>query len=163
MGPGHWGWLILGAVLIGIELAAPGFALLWLGLSAVLTGLLVLFGTVAGWPMSWEWQLLLFAALSMASVALWLAWRRREGRDPDDAASGLNRRARACVGRHGVLEQPIGPGNGRLRLGDTTWSASGPALPAGTAVRVVGADGGRLEVVALEEPRGPEGEVGRTG
>ena len=38
---GPWGWVILGLVLIGGEVLAPGIFLLWLGLAALLTGAVV--------------------------------------------------------------------------------------------------------------------------
>ena len=40
MSLGAWAWIILGVVLIGIELVAPGAFLVWLGLAAIVTGLL---------------------------------------------------------------------------------------------------------------------------
>ena len=44
----------------------------------------------------------------------------------------------------------IGPGHGRVRIGDSTWLAAGPDLPAGSRVRIVGARGALLLV-----PGGP--------
>ena len=37
---GPWAWIILGVVLIGLELPAPGVFLVWLGLAAIATGLI---------------------------------------------------------------------------------------------------------------------------
>ncbi len=39
---GAWAWIILGVLLIGVELLAPGAFFLWLGLAAIVTGLLSL-------------------------------------------------------------------------------------------------------------------------
>ena len=36
---GAWAWIILGVLLIGLELTAPGIFFLWLGLAALVTGL----------------------------------------------------------------------------------------------------------------------------
>jgi membrane protein implicated in regulation of membrane protease activity len=72
-------------------------------------------------------------------------WRRRlpaKGGDP-----GLNRRAAAYIGTESLLVQLIGPGHGRVQIGDTTWLADGPELPAGARVRGVGARGAILQVV----------------
>jgi membrane protein implicated in regulation of membrane protease activity len=136
----HW-WIIAGLCLVA-EALTPGFVFLWLGVSAAVTGLLLAVAPDLGW----RWQSLAFTFLSLASVALWLAWRR--GRAPTKD-SGLNSRAEACVGRVAVLETPLGPGrHGRLRLGDTTWAATGPDLPTGTRVRIVAARGTILEVAA---------------
>ena len=51
----------------------------------------------------------------------------------------LNRRAERFVGHEAVLDQPIEGGFGRLALGDTVWRVTGPDLPAGRRVRIVGA------------------------
>lgn len=37
---GTWNWLIFGFILMALELAAPGMFLFWLGLAALLVGLL---------------------------------------------------------------------------------------------------------------------------
>jgi membrane protein implicated in regulation of membrane protease activity len=93
----------------------------------------------------------MFTVLSLASVAVWFTcWRRRApgGGDPD-----LNRRAQASVGQVAVLDTPLLTGrHARVRLRDTTWMAAGPELPAGTAVRIVGARG----TVLLVEPAAPD-------
>ena len=38
---GAWSWLIVGLVLLGLELMLPGGVFLWLGISAVVTGLVL--------------------------------------------------------------------------------------------------------------------------
>ena len=60
---GPWSWIVLGLALMGLELLAPGAFLLWLGFAGVLTGML-------DWwlGLSWQAALLVFAALSVASV-----------------------------------------------------------------------------------------------
>ena len=37
---GTWNWLIFGIILMALELAAPGVFMFWLGLAALLVGLL---------------------------------------------------------------------------------------------------------------------------
>jgi membrane protein implicated in regulation of membrane protease activity len=137
----HW-WIVAGLCLLA-EALTPGFVFLWLGISAGATGLLLAVAPDLGW----RWQVLAFTALSLASVALWLAWRRRQA---PAKATGLNTgRAEACVGQIGVLETPLDSGrHGRLRLGDTTWTATGPDLPSGTRVKIMAARGSVLEVAA---------------
>ena len=79
--PRAWGWIVLGLVLIGLELIAPGIFLIWLGLAAVLTGLLD-----AALGLSWQTALLIFAALAVVAVvaraALDARPRRGRGRPP---------------------------------------------------------------------------------
>ena len=82
-----WAWIILGVVLIGLELAAPGVFLLWLGLAAVATGL------VDGMAdLSWQASTLLFAALSVVAVLVGRALSRP---DVSRETSSLNRRGAA--------------------------------------------------------------------
>jgi inner membrane protein len=135
-----WHWLALGGVLLLLELLTPGVVFLWLALAAGLTG--VVLALLPG--LGWHGQLLSFAALAVVSVAVSFRWRRRlpaAGGDP-----ALNRRGLACVGTEAILETAIGPGHGRVRIADATWPAAGPELPAGTRVRVVGAQGAVLLV-----------------
>ncbi|HMR30021.1 MAG TPA: NfeD family protein [Geminicoccaceae bacterium] len=135
-----WLWLTLGVVLAVIEVFAPGFFFLWLGIGAVLTA-------VIGWlapSLSWQGQLLAFACLALLTVVGWFAWRRRmTGSAP---MSRLNRRAAQQQGAEGPLVDALAGGRGRVRLGDTTWGVTGPDLPAGTLVKVIGVDDDRLVV-----------------
>lgn len=140
-----WHWWILAGLCLLVEAFAPGFVFLWLGVSAGLTGLILLL--VPGLP--WQWQLIAFTALALLSVAAWLAWRRRH--PAVEAGSTLNRRGEGYVGRIAVLDSALPPGgHARLRLGDTTWSAAGPAMPAGARVRIVAVSGTVLEVVPAD-------------
>src|SRR5581483_1301970 len=91
-----WHWLILAAVLAGIEMLTPGFFAIWLGGAALITGLIVLvFSSI-----SWEVQLILFAALAAVSVLSWYRFGRMRIQT-DDAT--LNRRGDSLVGRSGDL------------------------------------------------------------
>mgnify|MGYP003379010025 CR=1 FL=1 len=70
--PTYWSWWLLGVILLGIEAIAPGFFLLWLGIAALLVGLLL-----AAFPdLPWTWQVLLFAVLAVGSITAW-RWRLR--------------------------------------------------------------------------------------
>ncbi len=135
-----WHWWVLAALLGAVETVAPGAAFLWLGGAAGVVGLVLL-----AWPaMSWEVQGLLFAALAIAAVVGVRAMAERSaGAAPE---TGLNRRAEQYIGTLQILESPIVNGRGRAQVGDGLWTVEGPDLPAGTTVRVVGADGIRLKV-----------------
>lgn len=148
MEPAFWHWLILGLVLMAVELAAPGFVFFWLGVSAVVTGIVVL----AAGAMAWQWQIVIFALATVGSVAGWLAWRRQQ---PANLTPTLNRGAGALIGRVGRLERGTGAGNGRIRLGDTTWPATGEAMPDGSLARVIGHEGSLLRVEPAAEPHRP--------
>ncbi|HKF72429.1 MAG TPA: NfeD family protein [Stellaceae bacterium] len=136
---GYWDWFILGAILLVLEIIAPGTFMLWLGLSAFLVGAISL---VIDW--SWQVQLVTFAAFSVAAIPL---WRRVGGRSrsPTDQPF-LNRRADAFIGRVFTLEKPIVNGNGTVGVGDTIWRVTGPDCPAGSRIKVAAVDGATLKV-----------------
>ena len=139
-----WHWLVLSGLLLLLEILTPGFVFIWLAIAAGLTGVML-------WlvpQLTWQLQLLVFAAAALASVGAWFAWWKRN--PPAGSGSGLNNRALAMVGTEAILVQAIGPGHGRVRLADSTWLASGPDLPAGTRVRIVGARGAVLLVAPVE-------------
>jgi membrane protein implicated in regulation of membrane protease activity len=140
-----WQWWAFGGILMVIEVFAPGYVFMWLGASAVLTGLLVLV-----WPgLAWQWQFLTFALLMVGTAMGWFLYRRHYPPPLTDEPT-LNRRGAQYVGQTATLVAPVVNGRGRVRLGDSTWSVTGPDLPAGTRVRIVGSDGTRLQVAPLE-------------
>ena len=140
---GTWNWLIFGVVLMALELLAPGVFLFWLGLAALLVGLL----SFAIHP-SWQLQILMFAVFATAAVPLW----RRVARSNNAVSKSnpfLNKRADALVGRVFTLEKPIIDGAGTVRIDDTIWRVAGPDAPAGSRVKIVQADGASLTVAAV--------------
>lgn len=137
-----WGWFVLAAALIGLEVALPGAFMVWLGLAAAATGLVSLFA-----PMNWPFSLLVFAVLGVA-----FAWIGRHFARRVDAADKeqpfLNRRADALVGQSFTLAEPIVHGEGHIRVGDTVWRVRGLDAQAGTRVKVVRVEDGHLAVEA---------------
>lgn len=137
---GGWSWVVLGLVLIGGEMLAPGAFLVWLGLAALVTGVVV-----GATGMAWQGAALVFAALCVVSVLAGRMLTRRKGDEPD-AATGLNDRGRQLVGKVFRLESTMVGGEGRIRVGDSSWRITGPELLAGAEVRVVRVDGATLVV-----------------
>ena len=137
---GPWSWIILGLVLMGLELLAPGVFLVWFGLAAMLTG-------VADWAfgLSWQAAALLLAALSVVAVVVGRAVTR-DRQEGEGARPALNRRGQSLVGRVFTLDSPIAAGSGRLRVDDSFWRIVGPDAPAGASVRVVRVEGATLVV-----------------
>ena len=94
----YWHWLALGFGLLVLEMLLPtGFILLWVGIAAVIVGLL-------SWmipSMGWQPEFVLWGVLSVVTV---LAWRRFR---PLPAQTGeqptLNRRGASYVGREFTL------------------------------------------------------------
>ena len=89
-------------------------------------------------------QAVAFVVLSFASIQIYRT--RFRGRERVSDRPTLNRRTDALVGRVVPLEQAIVSGRGRVQIADAYWDVTGPELPVGTAVRVVGSDGMTLKV-----------------
>jgi len=139
---GTWNWLVFGLLLMGLELMLPGVFLFWIGLAALLVGLL----SFVLLP-SWQLQLLMFAVFAAAAVPVW----RRVARSNSGVSNSnpfLNKRSEAMIGRVFTLEKPIVDGAGTVRVDDTVWRVAGPDAPAGSRVRIVHADGASLTVAA---------------
>jgi membrane protein implicated in regulation of membrane protease activity len=139
---GTWNWLIFAFILMALELIAPGVFLFWLGLAALLVGLV----SFVVHP-DWQTQLLMFAVFAAIAVPIWR--RLAKGNSTASASNPfLNKRADALVGRIFTLEKPIIDGAGTVRIDDTIWRVAGPDAPAGSRVRIVRADGANLTVAA---------------
>ncbi len=138
---GGWTWWILGLLLLGIEVLAPGFFFLWFGIAAILIGISAL---LVDWP--WQMQVLGFVVLSVVAA---LIGRRFAGNvNGETADPHLNLRASRLTGQTFVLSEPIVEGRGRVTIDDSVWQVRGPDAPAGTRVVVTGADGTILTVDA---------------
>jgi membrane protein implicated in regulation of membrane protease activity len=142
---GPWAWWVLGLILLAAEMVLPGVFLVWIGIAAILVGVLsLLFWSSDFWL--WQMQLVIFALFSVAAVLIGRRLVARSGQVTDEPL--LNQRGARLVGRTAVLEEPISEGRGRIRLDDTTWPVDGPDMPAGTRVRVVASSGRQLTVEA---------------
>jgi membrane protein implicated in regulation of membrane protease activity len=142
-----WHWWALGGVLSIVEVFAPGFMFLWIGIAAGLVGCLLLV-----WPgLEVPGQIFAFAILSVASLIVWSRFQKVRPAKSDEPT--LNRRGAQYVGQRGALLVPIVNGRGRIRLGDSSWSVTGPDLPAGVPVEVTGIEGTVLRVRPVVEAR----------
>ncbi len=131
---GAWNWFIVAVVLFVLETIVPGVHFIWFGVAAAIIGILGLAVDIA-----WEWQLIAFAILSCITVFL-----ARRYAAPDVARSDepdLNVRAAQYIGRVVTVEEAIAAGRGKVRVGDTVWSAQGRDAPRGARVRVTGTSG----------------------
>ncbi len=134
-----WNWFIAAGVLLILEVLLPGTFMLWLGVAAVLVGLISL---LVDW--SWQLQWVAFAAFSLALVPLWRRLAKQVGGPTDQPF--LNRRADALVGRMFTLAKPIVGGVGAIAVDDTVWRVRGDDSPAGSRVKVTRVDGATVYV-----------------
>jgi membrane protein implicated in regulation of membrane protease activity len=65
---GAWRWFVFGLLLLMAELVAPGTVLLWLGLAAIVVGVIAFF-----LDPGWQVEVVAFAALGLAAAVAW--WR----------------------------------------------------------------------------------------
>jgi membrane protein implicated in regulation of membrane protease activity len=142
----RWDWQVVtwGAValvLFAAETMAPGAFMLWLGFAAA-----ALFVVVLLFDIPVLAQVTLFVVLSFISIQVYRRWFR--GRERASDRPTLNRRADALIGRVVPLDRAIVAGRGRVQIADAFWEVTGPDMPAGTPVRVVGASGMSLVVEA---------------
>jgi membrane protein implicated in regulation of membrane protease activity len=136
----EWLWLIGGVVLLIAELIAPGFFLIFIGAAAIVTGFIALL-----LPIPIALQFALFAAL--AFVAARYGGRRAYSMKYDYSADPLlNDRAQRMLGKIVVATQPIDAHSGRVRVGDSEWSARGGPAGQGDRVRIVDVEGNCLKV-----------------
>lgn len=147
MNPGgldaHWWWLLGAALLALVELVVPGIFSIWIAAAAAATGVAVLVFDV---PIAF--QLVLFALLAIAAVQAGRHWYER---NPVDSADPLlNDRTARLIGQIVTVTRAIEGGEGRIRVGDSDWTARGPDAGEGTQVRIVAAEGQCLRV----EPAG---------
>ena len=141
----YWLWLAAGLALAGLEMVVPGVYLIWMGLAALATGILVF----ASEP-PFLIQIISFVFLTLIfafSARRWLQDKPIESTDPL-----MNNRAGRLMGQTAVVTAAITSGEGRVRVGDGEWMASGPDAPVGTRVRIAGHIGGILSVEPFELP-----------
>jgi membrane protein implicated in regulation of membrane protease activity len=135
-----WHWGIMAAVLIILEMFAPGAFLLWLGIAAAVNSILLVFMP----NLSWEAQFVIFAIVSVLSIFMFRQWRNKNPETTDQPS--LNRRGAQYVGRTFTLAEPIVNGQGKLHVDDSTWKIEGDDCDAGIKVRVIGVDGVVLRI-----------------
>lgn len=135
-----WWWLGL-AVLLGIgEMITPGVFLIWVAAAAAVTGLLALL--VPDMPVTL--QFLIFAGLCLLATWVGRRWYRENPVPSQDPM--LNDRASRLIGKPVTVVEAIRGGEGRVRIDDGTWSASGPDADVGARLVVVSTSGTTVTV-----------------
>lgn len=136
-----WLWLTGGVLLLILEVIAPGFFLVFIGAAAMMTGLFALLFGLGTAP-----QFALFALYSV--IAVFVGRKFYANRTSDSTDPLLNDRAGRLVGRVVTVVEAVDDHSGRVRVGDSDWSARGGPAAAGERVRITGIDGNCLKVEA---------------
>ena len=134
-----WLWLIGGVVLLIAEIIAPGFFLLFIGAAAMATGVFTILFDLGFAP-----QFALFALYAV--IALMVGRKVYANRDVNSSDPLLNDRSARLVGKVVTVVNAVDDHDGRVRVGDSEWSARGGPAAAGERVRVTGVDGNCLLV-----------------
>ncbi|MFC7537046.1 NfeD family protein [Sphingomonas sp. GCM10030256] len=136
-----WLWLIGGVVLLIAEIIAPGFFLVFVGAAAIATGLFVVLFDLG--PAAALALFALYTAIAVAVGRKVYANRPVNSSDPN-----LNDRAARLIGRSVTVVETVDEHGGRVRVGDSEWSARGGPASIGERVRITGVDGNCLTVEA---------------
>lgn len=140
LGNAWMAWMALAIALGAAELALPGVFLVFIAFAAAMTGLTV-FALPVLPPLA---QLAAFSVWSAASILIGRRWYF----DFPVASSDpmLNDRAARMIGELVTVVEPINGREGRVRVGDGVWSATGPDAEIGIRMRVAGIRGSTLVV-----------------
>ena len=134
-----WLWLIGGVVLLIAEIIAPGFFLLFIGAAAMATGVFTIMFDLGLPP-----QVALFALYAV--IALMVGRKVYANRDVNSSDPLLNDRSARLIGKVVTVVTPVDDHEGRVRVGDSEWSARGGPAAAGDHVRITGVEGNCLLV-----------------
>ena len=138
-------WFLIGLGIMLVELALPGFVIIFFGIGAWITAFLVWVGVLD----SLNAQLLAFVGASIVSLLALRGWLQRtlQGRVSDEELSetGLD----DFIGHKAKVSVAISPDSteGRVDFRGTGWAASARvAIPAEVTVRIVSKDNLTLQV-----------------
>jgi membrane protein implicated in regulation of membrane protease activity len=133
-------WALLGFLLLIVEMIMPATFFMWFGLAALAVALVNL-----AFDLPFLADVILFAVTAFALVAIYRRGKRERHVEDSDRPL-LNRRTEQMIGQIHTLIEPIENGRGRLQIGDAYWRVTGPDLPAGQRVKIIGVRDLVLEV-----------------
>ena len=138
-------WFLIGLGIMLVELALPGFVIIFFGIGAWITAFLVWVGVLD----SLNAQLLAFVGASIVSLLALRGWLQRtlQGRVSDQELSET--RLDDFIGHKAKVSVAISPDSteGRVDFRGTGWAASAKvAIPAEATIRIVSKDNLTLQV-----------------
>ena len=127
-----WHWIALGLLLLIVEMSGAGGYLLWVGIAAGVTGVVLFIAP----DLSWQIQVLFFSAASVACAVGWWKYQQKYPRIVDEPL--LNKRGAQYIGRIFTLSDAIENGRGKIRVDDSFWEVSAENdMPAGVSVKIL--------------------------
>jgi membrane protein implicated in regulation of membrane protease activity len=137
--PGPFAWL-----LAAISIVLPIFGLIL----CLIGGARIMQDQEHGWLM-----LAVGATAIALDIVIDFVWAHPGVSESDEPE--LNRRGAQLAGRLARVAEPIANGTGRIRVGDTVWTAEGPDCPRGTTVRIVSTRANTLIVELVTDRDAP--------
>ena len=137
--PGGW-WIVAGILLVALELMLPGVFLVFVGAAAIATG-----AFVWAFDLGLTESLVLMALYTTVAV---LIGKRLYARPAIDESDGMmNDLGLRVIGRGVTAVRDFEHGEGRVKLGDSEWSARGPSdVKAGDRLEIRAVEGTCLQV-----------------
>ncbi len=142
-----WGWMIIGALLLGSELLGveAAFYLVFIGIAAMIVGLIELAG--AGLDAWVQWII-----FSVIAVILMVLFRKKLYAKLRGGGVGYET---GPAGEVVTVDQALAPGQtGRMAYRGTNWTVvndSDEAIAAGQRVRISRVDGLKLNLQTIKE------------
>jgi membrane protein implicated in regulation of membrane protease activity len=136
----YWHWWLFAIALIIVEVFSAGAFFIWMGVAAIITGFVLLVMP----EISWQTQFILFAVSSIVAILAGRSFFNRKEINTEDPT--LSSQESSLIGKSYTVEQAIINGSGRVKVGESTWKASGPDCKAGSSVKVIAVDGAELIV-----------------
>jgi len=134
-------WFIVGAILIALEVFAPGMVIIWFGFGALVAGLVALLG--GGIVL----QIIVFIIISVVSVLIAKKLLKKKEK------AGRKVGAERLIGKKGRVLVDIAPGEfGRVKVESEEWLAGADEkIPVDSWIIVEKLDGAHLYVKKIEE------------
>jgi membrane protein implicated in regulation of membrane protease activity len=138
-----WYWWVLALILLAVEILAPGFFFLWMAISGIVTGALVLLLPATSIAI----QIFLFSVLSIVTIIIWKFYGKKHPITSDHPL--LNKRGDQYIGRVFSLYEPIKNGQGKIKVDDSIWKVHGEDCDINSRVKVIAIRGTVFEVERL--------------
>ena len=141
-------WLIIGSILMLSELIGTDFFLLFLGLSALVTYIVGVFGA------SWQVQVIVFCILSFCSIIFW--FYRHSKHKANAPAYEPNMGPKNLVGRSSKVDAIEGDTAVKIIVNDTVYLATCKdmaSLQVGDQVRIVDFDSAKDRLIIEKDTK----------
>lgn len=132
---GWWQWFSFGVALLAVELMFPGIFMLWFGISALTTALVVFALDISG-----IFPIILFLLAGISASFFGHSYQKKR------TIQLVNNIEKNFVGRTITLQCAIENGIGREKIDNSYWTLKGSDLDKGEKVTITGVEGNSLIV-----------------